>query len=76
MWNSLLAGIVHQHPSIASLRWELSRNAQLRWLCGFTGSVRPASVYSRFARRLLARRAQVENMFRRLVDDVAPGLLR
>ncbi len=35
MWNSLLSGIVFQHPSIESLRRELSRNAQLRQLCGF-----------------------------------------
>ena len=29
MWNSLLAGFVFQHDSIASLRRELLRNAQL-----------------------------------------------
>jgi len=28
--NSILAGIVYEHPSIESLRRELSRNAQLR----------------------------------------------
>ncbi len=74
VWNSILAGVVYQHPSIESLRRELSRNGQLRWLCGFTGAVPPASVYSRFVRRLLARRAQVEKMFRRLVDDVEKEL--
>lgn len=26
MWNSILAGVVYQHPSIESLRRELSRN--------------------------------------------------
>ncbi len=30
MWNSILAGVVFQHPSIESLRRELRRNAQLR----------------------------------------------
>ena len=35
IWNSILAGIVYQHPSIESLRRELMRNAQLRQLCGF-----------------------------------------
>ena len=30
VWNSILAGIVFGHPSIASLRRELLRNAQLR----------------------------------------------
>ncbi len=29
VWNSILAGIVFQHPSIESLRRELSRNAQV-----------------------------------------------
>lgn len=35
VWNSILAGIVFQHPSIESLRRELLRNAQLREICGF-----------------------------------------
>lgn len=35
VWNSILAGVVYQHASIESLRRELSRNPQLRWLCGF-----------------------------------------
>lgn len=35
MWNSLLSGIVFDHPSIESLRRELRRNAQLREVCGF-----------------------------------------
>ena len=34
MWNSMLAGIVFQHPSIESLRRELSRNGQLLSICG------------------------------------------
>ena len=35
MWNAVLAGIVFQHPSMASLLRELRRNAELRELCGF-----------------------------------------
>ncbi len=35
VWNSILAGIVYQHPSTESLRRELRRNAQLREICGF-----------------------------------------
>jgi len=38
IWNSILAGIVFQHESAESLRRELSRNGQLRDLCGL---VRP-----------------------------------
>ena len=30
MWNTLVAGVVFQHPSIASLRRELLRNAEAR----------------------------------------------
>ena len=51
VWNSLLAGVVFQHPSIASLRRELGRNAQLRRLCGLD-RVPPACVYSRLQRQL------------------------
>ena len=35
VWNSILAGIVFGHPSIESLRRDLSRNGQLRECCGF-----------------------------------------
>ena len=35
MWNSILAGVVFQHPSIESLRRELLRNERLRQMCGF-----------------------------------------
>jgi hypothetical protein len=30
IWNSILAGVVYEHKSIASLRRELKRNGQLR----------------------------------------------
>lgn len=35
MWNAIIAGIVFQHPSIASLIRELSRNPSLFDACGF-----------------------------------------
>jgi len=35
IWNSILAGVVFQHESMESLRREISRNGQLRDLCGF-----------------------------------------
>jgi hypothetical protein len=58
VWNSILAGIIYQHPTIASLRRELQRNAQLRQVCGFdlwsgVEAVPSDSVYSRFLRRLM-----------------------
>ena len=33
IWNTILAGIVFKQRSIESLRKELSRNVQLRYLC-------------------------------------------
>lgn len=68
MWNSLLAGIVFQHPSIESLRRELSRNAQLRWLCGFDPvrgdkQVPLPCVYTRFLNSLLRHADEVEKLF-------------
>jgi hypothetical protein len=35
MWNALIAGVVLQHPSLASLSRELSRNPLLLETCGF-----------------------------------------
>ncbi len=35
MWNAVIAGVVFQHPSIASLRREFGRNPALMDLCGF-----------------------------------------
>ena len=53
LWNSVLAGIVFQHPTIESCR-ELSRNGQLRVLCGFAGPhAPPASASTRFLRRVM-----------------------
>jgi len=81
VWNSLLAGIVFQHQGIEHLRRELSRNGQLRWLCGFDmpkglDAVPDAYVYSRFFRLLIGRVDLVDQMFDDLVEqlrEVLPG---
>jgi len=70
MWNSLLAGIVFQHPSIESLRRELNRNAQLRDMCGFEGEVPSAWVYTRFMKSLFAYTAMVDSLFESLVQQI------
>ena len=75
VWNSLLAGIVFQHGSVQQLRRELSRNGQLRWLCGFDltrgqKAVPPAYVYTRFFRLLYRHAEQVEAMFDDLVEQL------
>ena len=75
VWNSVLAGIVFQHKSVQQLRRELSRNGQLRWLCGFDliqgqDAVPSASVYTRFFRLLYTRAEQVESMFHELLETL------
>ena len=71
MWNSILAGVVFQHPSIESLRRELSRNGQLRFMCGlYNGKVPEAYVYSRFLNKLLKREEEVNKIFDELVDEL------
>ncbi len=52
VWNSLIAAVVFEHSSFASLRRELLRNGQLRQLCGFdpvlgAAAVPPAWAYTR-----------------------------
>jgi hypothetical protein len=80
VWNSLLAGIVYQHPSVESLRRELLRNAQLRDLCGFDPlkdaheAVPPPWVYTRFLKKLMALEEQIDEMFHSLVDELSEEL--
>ncbi len=74
VWNSILAGLVYQHPTIASLRRELKRNAQLRQVCGFDlwkgiQAVPPDYVYSRFLKKLMEEYSRVVGeMFDKLVE--------
>ena len=83
MWNSVLTGVVFQHISVESLRRELSRNGQLRYMCGFfvatkrnRGSkkkveiVPPAWVFTRFLKKLLEHEAEINEIFELLVDEL------
>jgi len=75
MWNSLVAMVVFEHPSVESLRRELSRNGQMRWLCGFTGSEVPSSsAYSRFVRKLAENHHLVREVFEDLADQLSEEL--
>ena len=69
MWNALLAGIVFQHDSDAKLLRELSRNGQLRRLCGFKGKAPAASAFSRFVKRVLDELPDVVAIFDQLVQQ-------
>lgn len=70
MWNSVLAGIVFQHDNVEKLRRELSRNGQLREMCGFDGQVPPPWVYTRFLKTLMEHDAMVNDMFDNMVQQL------
>jgi len=75
VWNSILAGVVYQHGSVESLRRELSRNPQLRWLCGFDVTrpgkqVPPASTYTRLLKKLMDMPEEIEAMFDGMVKEL------
>ena len=79
IWNSVLAGIVYQHPSIASLRRELLRNGQLRQVCGFDpikgGEAVPSIwAYTRFLTKLMEHREAIEAIFDILVEQIRSRL--
>jgi len=81
VWNSILAGIVYQHPGIESLRRELMRNAELRQLCGFDllkgiHSVPSSDAYTNFLKLLIKHSDFVDAVFYDLVEklgEVLPG---
>lgn len=74
VWNSILAGVVFQHPSMESLRRELLRNAQLRQVCGFDPvkdaekAVPTPSACSRFLDILIEHQDEIDKIFDRLVQ--------
>jgi hypothetical protein len=79
VWNSLLAGVVYQHVSVASLRRELLRNGELRELCGFdpakgAEAVPSESAYTRFMKNLFRCGPEIEGMFDELLDRLGEML--
>lgn len=74
MWNSVLAGIVFQHDGVEKLRRELSRNGQLRELCGFDGKVPGPWCYTRFLKSLMEQEVLIEGMFDQLVKQIGEAL--
>ncbi len=74
-WNALLAGIVFQHVSAASLLRELRRNGELRQLCGFDPLLGEAAVpsddaFGRFLALIIAHLGRLKSMFHQLVDEL------
>ena len=79
VWNSILAGIVYQHPSIESLRRELQRNGQLRQVCGIEvarggAAVPPPSAYTRFLKALMRHGEAIDALFDDLVERLREAL--
>ena len=72
-WNALLAGIVFQHDSAASLLRELSRNGELRDRCGFDPVLGAAAVasddaFGRFLSVVMEHQEQLQSMFDKRVE--------
>jgi len=74
MWNSILAGVVFEHPSVESLRRELSRNCSIKvyvWLLWCRGkAVPPDWVYSRFFKKLFDNEEEINKIFDKLVEEL------
>ena len=72
MWNSVVAGVVFQHPTIASLIRELRRNVQLRYVCGFDPIDKGPSAYndSRFLKWLLKHQTELDQIIKELVREL------
>jgi len=78
-WNALVAGIVYQHESVASLLRELRRNGELRALCGFdpflgARAVPPEYAFSRFLALVIEAEGRVVRIFDDLVAELAREL--
>ncbi|MFI3172295.1 MAG: transposase [Eubacteriales bacterium] len=80
MWNSFIASFLFEHATVESLLRELSRNKQLRTMCGFTPkSVKQkdrsikiylapfTSAYSKFLKNLKQYQKELDEMFEQLV---------
>jgi hypothetical protein len=75
-WNTIIAGIVFQHPGIESLRRELSRNGELRLVCGLeplrgAAAVPSKDAYTTFLENLMAHQEAVDAIFHDLVERLA-----
>lgn len=75
IWNSVLAGVIYQHESIASLIRELKRNGDLLMICGFDMTkgkmaVPSASAYTRFLKNLIKHQEELDEMINKLIKEL------
>jgi len=82
MWNLLIAMIVFGHKTVESFRRELSRNSQLRRICGLCDYVNkkhlvpPSRVFSGFIKTLSEETEEIAAIFHVQVEelyDLIPG---
>ncbi|MCR5185601.1 MAG: transposase [Clostridia bacterium] len=87
MWNTFIASFVFNHRSVNDLLRELSRNSQLRQICGLKPKfklqkdgttkiylVPSEAAYSRFLANLVKCKEEMENAFNGLVDYMYENL--
>jgi len=79
MWNTLLAGIVFQHKTVAKLLRELKRNAELRQILGFNpllgdSAVPTEAAFSRFVKSVIENQNLLTQMFHNLVAELKTEL--
>ena len=76
MWNLLMALIVFCHNGVDSFRRELSRNSQLRRMCGLCDSskkkhlIPPSRVFSRFIKTLSEEAEEIAEIFNVQVGEL------
>jgi hypothetical protein len=80
MWNQIIAMKAFGHRTIASFRRELSRNSQLRKICGLEDFSRkkhlvpPARVFTRFLKLLAKEQDDIDSMFALMVKELCEAL--
>lgn len=76
MWNTLIAGIVYEIPTITGLIEELKRNPYLCYVCGIKsrGEIPSQYAYSRFLKKLIEHEEYIDAMFKELVEELKDSL--
>lgn len=71
MWSALVAGLLHQCPTLAQVVRLLERDKEVRMVCGFSkDNVPGADAMSRFMKKLAQHQELVEECFRGLVEQL------
>ncbi len=69
MWAALIAGVVHQCPTLAGVMRLLKGNKGVREVCGFAKDKLPTEdALGRFLRKLLRHEKEVEECFEGMVE--------